>query len=298
MTQHTLIGALWLTLLTLAQGRDCFYPDHSRAEDYTQCNAEATQSACCHISSACLSNGLCLSQTEFANRITRGACTDYTYSNPACPSQCIQIQPNTNITLFPANVFPKPKGNGLFCCAGSYNSSGRQCQVASDSDGNREPFTLPVGSVIVDRRTGATLSDNPTTNSTSGSVVTVTAKSDSNVTAVGVGVGVSLGVLLLAALAGCVVLYVQLRKAKKELLHGVESKGAYRDMPKEHHENTVFSPPVGQQSLYADGTSKAYSYGSSQPPAAPVDSPFNNIVAEAPTERDVAMADSRPVLKP
>lgn len=85
---NLLLASLWITDLTVAQGRQCFFPDHSRAANFTECNAEATQSSCCRDSEACLSNGYCLQTVGLANRITRGACTDSTFSNAACPQEC------------------------------------------------------------------------------------------------------------------------------------------------------------------------------------------------------------------
>ncbi|KAK4498883.1 hypothetical protein PRZ48_009393 [Zasmidium cellare] len=160
--------------------------------------------------------------------------------------------------------------------------------------GSLQPFELDEGTVIVDRNTGATLSDNLTTNSSSGSVVTVTAKSNSNIVAVGAGVGVSLGVPLIAALIGCAMIYSQLRKARKQL-HSIETKGNYQD----HHETSVLTSSNGHQSSYGGSMHKPYSYSADRsPPPAPTESPFNSVLVEAPTEREVAMADSRPMQKP
>lgn len=95
-TSHSMIAlpkvftaSLLLAILALGDSRQCFWPDHSPApSNFTECNAGAAQSACCQNSDACLSNGLCLQQVGFANRIVRGACTDSTFSNAACPAQC------------------------------------------------------------------------------------------------------------------------------------------------------------------------------------------------------------------
>lgn len=80
---HTL---LWVGVVS--DSRTCYFPDHTEATNFTECNASATESSCCRNSEACLSNGYCLQQAGLANRITRGACTDSTFSNPGCPSLC------------------------------------------------------------------------------------------------------------------------------------------------------------------------------------------------------------------
>lgn len=115
--------------------------------------------------------------------------------------------------------------------------------------------------------------------------VTADSKCDGgNMTAVGAGVGVSLGVLLVAALVGCVVLYNQLRKAQRQL----HDNGVMLGVSDDHN---------GSQSAYGAEVSKTYNYGDRQSPPPPAGT-FNNFVAEAPTDREIAMADSRAMPKP
>lgn len=176
--------------------------------------------------------------------------------------------------------------------------------LASDGSGTTTPFELAAGTVIIDRSSGATLSINTSANSTSTSksTVTVTVGSSSDgdhVTAVGAGVGVSLGVLLVAALIGCSILYNQLRKAKRQLHgNGVMMHDSQRyDSPNNNYANPTFSPANGSQSAYSDGVTKTYSPGAHQPSPPPAQT-SHNFMVEAPTDREVAMADSRPVGKP
>lgn len=189
--------------------------------------------------------------------------------------------------------------NGMFCCYPGYNVTSERCDLAAGGTGTTTPFQLAEGNVIIDRSNGATLSVNSTSSASSTVTVTAESKSDNNnVTAVGAGVGVSLGVLLLAALIGCGVLYSQLRKAKRQTRGDGMMMGASNPYEQPKH-NPGFSHTNGSQTPYSDGVSKTYSHGAyqHQPPLGPVESPFNQIVAEAPTDREVAMADSRAVPK-
>ncbi len=67
----------------------CYWPNHNAAfGNYTACNAAAPYSSCCRASEVCMTNGLCLQTQELANRLSRGACTDQTFSSTACPKVC------------------------------------------------------------------------------------------------------------------------------------------------------------------------------------------------------------------
>lgn len=105
----------------------------------------------------------------------------------------------------------------------------------------------------------------------------------------GVGLGVSLGVLLITALVGCGVLYNQLRKAKRQ----IHENDVMKDQPK----HSLASSAANELHMqYSDDLAKPYNQIQHPlPRMAPVESPFDNFVAEAPTDREVALADSRVV---
>ncbi|EME44197.1 hypothetical protein DOTSEDRAFT_80027 [Dothistroma septosporum NZE10] len=214
----------------LSQSSACYFPDHTDAANFTACDASATESSCCRDSEACLSNGYCLQQTGHANRITRGACTDPTFSNAACPSLCTDGGTSTVVTTTSESLtwvivakdnsmsFYLAKDtvpNGVFCCFPRYNITSGQC--ITSAGGPSEPFEIPAGTIIVDRSSGATLTINSTTGTNTTTTTTVTAVSvrDSNMTAVAAGVAVPLGVCLAAALAGCACLFHLLRKERR-----------------------------------------------------------------------------------
>lgn len=96
----------------------CYYPDGTVADDfnYQPCSGASggTYTSCCvpEEGDICLSNGLCYfpSRPPRGNYIYRGACTDQSWSNPACAQSCIQDKPNTYESLLYCNA------TGLFCC--------------------------------------------------------------------------------------------------------------------------------------------------------------------------------------
>lgn len=171
----------------------------------------------------------------------------------------------------------------------------------TESDGTSNPFSLPAGSVVIDRSNGVTLPENFNSTDAAGSVITVTATAvasatnapaKSNTTAVAAGVAVPLGVLLIAALAGCAVLWSNLKKAKKQLAAAGNGGG---DIAVYHE---------AQQGTHYSAPEKPYtqSYGGYQSvprqasPPTEVHSDRMQAV-EAPTDRDIAMADSRSISK-
>jgi hypothetical protein len=67
----------------------CYYPVGNIASDHTPCNSSAPDTWCCHTNNYCLDNGHCLQATDvFANRLSRGSCTDRQWNSEACPFEC------------------------------------------------------------------------------------------------------------------------------------------------------------------------------------------------------------------
>ncbi|EME41182.1 hypothetical protein DOTSEDRAFT_55080 [Dothistroma septosporum NZE10] len=297
---HSLLFAALVLLSSVptiqaATGAQCFFPDGSKAANYTACNAASTESACCKTDEACLSNGYCFQQTSYSNRISRGACTDSSFGSTACPQRCADVATAVALTIFEAyDTADVPHGNGLFCCVSGYNVTSQQCMT--ESDGTFAPFSLPAGTVVIDRSNGATLPENFNSTDAAASVVTATvtasataAPEKSNTAAVAAGVAVPLGVLLVAALAGCFLLWRNLGKARRELAafgHGGSAQ--------------VCDDP--QKSAYVNEKPYSGSYGGYQS-VARQESPLQEAggghmqAVEAPTDRDIAMADSRPIDK-
>ena len=199
------------------------------------------------------------------------------------------------MTIFQAyDTSDASHGNGLFCCRNGYNTTSQECMTPSD--GTSAPFSLPAGTVIIDRSNGATLPEDFNSTDAAGSVVTATvtasaasAPGKSNTAAVAAGVAVPLGVLLIAALVGCGVLWRNLGKARRELAE-VGQRGSaqvYGDAWKGAHANEKpYNGSYGGYHSVARQESPPSEVGGGQMQA-----------VEAPTDRDIAMADSRPLQK-
>ncbi|KAK3115673.1 hypothetical protein LTR53_004736 [Teratosphaeriaceae sp. CCFEE 6253] len=191
----------------------------------------------------------------------------------------------TSLTVFLAY----DSGDGAFCCQYPYNSTSGQCQVASG--GSTQPFSLDPFQVIVDRSTGKLLplngSDATPSESTNSSAATTTvtatttATGQSSIVPIAAGIAAPLGILLIAALVACGVLFSQLRKLRRErndhgMVHQDSGHAApmtydYKVAPQEHR--AAYSPVWAHQNM-------------SPPPPAPV---------EAPSTIEAAEADSTPV---
>ncbi|KAK1823995.1 hypothetical protein LTR12_001528 [Friedmanniomyces endolithicus] len=278
----------------------CYWPNHNAAPgNYTACNAAAPYSSCCRANEVCMTNGLCLQTQELANRLSRGACTDQTFSSTACPKVCDDIITGNSLTIFLA--YDDAANNGAFCCVYPYNSTSEQCQLPTG--GSYAPFDIDSFQVIYDRSTGATIpldGSNPTTTANSSgaaatstvtTTATATAAGTSSVAAVAAGVAAPLGVLLLASLIACGILLSRLKKLRREHhnaagtshLGGGGGGMGHHTMAPASMPYDYKSIPQEQQSEYDSGWSQA---GMLPRPVAPV---------EAPAMMEIGEADSRPV---
>ncbi|KAK6530506.1 hypothetical protein TWF694_003854 [Orbilia ellipsospora] len=106
------LNLLALSQLTVAQTtKPCYFPDGSRASGYQACDETADNSACCAISDnvVCLSSSLCYNEFGY---IYRGACTDQTWGDSACPSDhCLDFQSSG------MNILACDDSKGQWCCA-------------------------------------------------------------------------------------------------------------------------------------------------------------------------------------
>lgn len=80
-TALVLLAAL---IARTAAQRNCWFPDGNTETQDLPCDPNADESACCGPDAFCLSNGLCLS----SGVVSRGSCTDRTWNDPACATQC------------------------------------------------------------------------------------------------------------------------------------------------------------------------------------------------------------------
>ncbi|CAK1357709.1 hypothetical protein CB0940_07588 [Cercospora beticola] len=271
---------------------DCFFPNHQRAENFTTCNAGAPHAACCRPEDVCLSNGYCLQQgAGLPNRLIRGGCTDYTFSSSACPAKCADTAQDVPVTIFLAR---DSRPNGDFCCVSNFNVTSGNCIVPSG--GSSRPFSLSPGTVIYDRSTGDLLPENWTATAQEPGVVVASAAGNNVSMGAIIGVAVPLGVLLLAALAGCFILWRQLKKVKAaqgSAHHSGEWSEGKDSRPEEYDYGTA----PGYVAVANEKSDRLQHHPELPSPDQRHSQPHytQQYIAEAPTEGEVQMADSRSV---
>ncbi|KAM3424910.1 hypothetical protein BST61_g6884 [Cercospora zeina] len=273
---------------------DCFFPNHQPAENFTTCNAGAPHAACCRPEDVCLSNGYCLQQgAGLPNRLIRGGCTDYTFSSPACPNRCADTAQGLPVTIYLAR---DSRPNGDFCCVSNFNVTSGNCIVPSG--GSSRPFQLSPGTVIYDRNTGSLLPQN-WTSAAEEPEVTVASRSGNMVSSGAIiGVAVSLGVLLLAALAGCLVLWRQLKKSKAAIA-STHDYGDWSEGKGPRPEEDDYGTAPGYVAVRNDKSGRLQHHPALPSPGQQPSQPqySQTYIAEAPTESEVQMADSRSVVR-
>ncbi|EPS35332.1 hypothetical protein H072_11301 [Dactylellina haptotyla CBS 200.50] len=200
---------LGLATLAIAQSRACFFPDGTRANGYTACDPEAVHSPCCSNSDnvVCLSSKLCYNQFGY---VYRGACTDRTWGDDACPSEHCTAFASQGMNILACN-----DATGDWCCADG-------AEVPCCQDKNATQFYLNPGTVTfvsagLSTRTSTTSTSTEATTSatTSTEAATTTTSAPSDTAepqvsptslpvgaAVGMGVGIGIPTIL-AIVFGC-----------------------------------------------------------------------------------------------
>lgn len=211
-----LILVVVVLLFAKALCQQCWYPDGMTQSQDKPCNASAAASSCCNEDDMCLDNGLCL----HFGIISRGSCTDKTWTSDSCPRYCTD-QPSGGVTLMPCNawgrVFSCTWGNcskeDLFSVNGGSAIMLRDHQVASLG----LPAAITVGATDVLRSVASTNSagcasnGNSTTNTTEASSIgdsTSAQYTAGDMAAMGAGIGIPLAL----ALAGIIFLLARQRR--------------------------------------------------------------------------------------
>lgn len=121
-----LLSSIICSIQAQSTTKQCYYPNKSTSTTDTPCDANADVSACCSPGDLCLANGLCLNY----GRLSRGSCTDSTFSSSQCPQICLNYPQGCPITPCWG-----PNGAGLFACGfPQIPGDGRgDCQNASFS---------------------------------------------------------------------------------------------------------------------------------------------------------------------
>lgn len=170
------IFILTIQLVRVASAvKACYYPDGNQQTADTPCDASAADSHCCGSKDICLSNGLCF-QVGGVQSVTRGSCTDATWSSPACSRLCIDgtsfnsRNPESRraakeliLACWPENggggcvitqaptVSSNAGWSDLFCCM-DFNITTKRCHYKNN--GSDQPFPIPSAELIFDRSSG------------------------------------------------------------------------------------------------------------------------------------------------
>lgn len=146
--------------------------------------------------------------------------------------------------------------------------------------------------MIVDRSSGLFLPLNGSdatslsnASATATVTATATAKSSSNIAPVAAGIAVPLGILLIAALVCCGILFGQMRKLRHEMNAGADRGGSARNYDMAGPSPEYKHVPQQDQSYGSPATAYAHY-------ASPPSQPFP---VEAPAHAEVGEADSQPV---
>lgn len=65
----------------------CYYPSGNKQTVDRPCDNSVSESHCCGVNDICLTNGMCF-QLGDVLLVTRGSCTDQSWSSSACPREC------------------------------------------------------------------------------------------------------------------------------------------------------------------------------------------------------------------
>lgn len=115
------LGCLALILTPILAQTACWYPDgQTPSPADTPCNANASVSHCCNPDSYCLANGLCFG----GGIISRGSCTDKSWSDVGCGLYCLQYSGS---------------GSSLAPCDGG-GVSGWTCDPGETTDCSERPL--------------------------------------------------------------------------------------------------------------------------------------------------------------
>lgn len=191
-----LLLLLYLCLPSAFSGSNCYLPDRKTiAFGEIPCTSD-TYAACCAPDAYCLQNGLCLTNLT----LSRGSCTDQTWTSPNCAQYCQSTSPNKNTSISSCQPDPNP----LFSC-GFKNclNSNFSMPIRNVSILLRNYQAAGLGFVPSGEKptfTTASISSERTSSDDTPSPIPQCSSANEKVIAVGVGVGVSFGITLIAAL--------------------------------------------------------------------------------------------------
>ncbi|ORY15825.1 hypothetical protein BCR34DRAFT_153291 [Clohesyomyces aquaticus] len=191
---------LFFLLLHTSMAQTCYGPNKIAEPDHVPCNSSAEHSHCCKPGDYCLDNGLCY---DSAFTLSQWSCTDPSWTSPPCFQECKAAKTPVPITPTGRLDALGPNKRSFCCDANAFDQKSGNCTSFGQQS---QPFTVPFGRVITDRRTGSIEVFNSThTNTaswenataTTSSSLDVTAGATAKETAIGMGVGIPLALALI-----------------------------------------------------------------------------------------------------
>ncbi|KAF2147129.1 uncharacterized protein K452DRAFT_293602 [Aplosporella prunicola CBS 121167] len=202
--------------------RTCYYPDElTEAKADLPCDPMAEHSACCGAGAYCLGNGLCYD----SGAVSRGSCTDQSWNDAACPSNCKKVHPSTGNALRLCSIDSR-----LFSCSDDCNSTFglsndtltfRPSQAASIYN-----IAHAAGQVSVSADGSAVASNSSTSSLSSTSTGSGGGGSAGYSAAAMAGLGAGLGVPLFLAFVTMLALWLRERAALRRLKAGMGGVGS------------------------------------------------------------------------
>lgn len=263
-----------LNYLSMSLKTQCFNPDGSvAAADQIPCSGGDDTTHCCQQGATCLSNGLCLFQSD--SSLNTGTCTDASWNADACFQRCLGIRIGAMSTVYKCS-------DNQFCCSGGANATS-----CCNDPGQNIFFKIPAAAQVENGTafvngyniapnsaitaalstsiTSASASQ-PTTSTHATDASGLSSDCSSDKTKVGVGVGVGMGVPLIALVLLFLVLWLRERRQKST---PTNSPSPY---PPETYQTPPAPMPMPMPMAEADTQSAVHEMGSSPVESKPMGS--------------------------
>jgi len=193
------LSSIFLTTTTYGHAL-CYYPNGDSIATDIPSNITSSNgyAPCCGVGANYYSSGLCIVD----GIISRGSCTDKSYSDSACATECRSFNPGGGAVMVPI-------GSTTTWCCGFPDSNG-SCEAANTIN-DFTPGTI-VNEVVSATSSSSSATSSPTTSpTTTGACSSITPAasdsassssscSNSNEVAVGAGVGIPLGIALIGVI--------------------------------------------------------------------------------------------------
>ncbi|RVD83649.1 uncharacterized protein DFL_005429 [Arthrobotrys flagrans] len=251
----------------IAAQRRCYFPDGSRAPSHRACSQDAetdnsVHSSCCGLDDnvVCLSSKLCINQNGY---IYRGACTDQTWEDEACPSSYCTSFAGSGMNILPCNDVTRQwccaEGGTIPCCQNENRTKfllnpGTVTYVAA----GLSTVSLPASSSTSAESTSA--SDTSTTTTTSDLIATSAPQPTPTTlsTGVAVGMGIGIGIPTVLAIVFASLWLIERSKRKRQQQPIVPPAPFTSDYHHQSYGGGGRSPPELHDTPYSSELSSGY----------------------------------------